>query len=1052
MLAMSEDDGEPRALAHAHEDAAACEDASDTMWLEAGALRFGVGTPVDVKSAVRCLAQAAEAGNDDALSNLGITCSHGALQSAARRGCCHAQCALADFYFDHDYFFKAVALWQCVIAPSIVTPQAAADESIAAPVDRGFVASSDDISVEPCNAACCMHRFVARTQLPALPIRRSREERPLRVAIIGAGPSGLIVLKECLAKGFECIVFEKGTRAGGAFSVAYEGAQLTSSSVITAFGCFPDGREASPGFWSAEEYVQYLHRFAEAFGLDEHIRYGTTVDAVRRDSGRWIVDTTHDGISDTHTVDALAVCSGLHQTPAWPDWAAPFTTASGASPCRVLHSSQFERAAGFAGQRVLIVGLGESGSDLSLAVARHAASVTVSVRGNGPGTVVGRWAADGEPADLQTSRANMRAADAWGPKEYTWLWSAVLASEPGSAREAALVRTALGGARSPQTFSPLERDAMAWNLKHKNLPFHRFGTKNFAFLEAVRSHGAEIVGEVRTMHADGTVAFADGALRSFDVIICCTGYTSSFPFFEAHLPDVAARAVDARARFKHVLCPDAGPRLAFIGFARPAFGAVPPMSELAARYWAALLAGDITLPADADLRATIARDRAAERALFPRDAARLTALCQYSTYLDDLAGLLGCKPRLALLRANHAHIWRRVLHSTLCGAQFRLHGPGASEEAWRAMSRMPLPRMRRQPRCAVAAKAKALAADDMLSDPRARSWLWANLPAIDPPQPEAVPSTGVVLGALSRGASPSTLKWLDPVAVAADAPAEELAAAIMRSCGVLRLCGIARDAPYAATGRLLEALQASPVPLGGGGRLDRGLSFKGRWPWTGEPAPLADHKRVLDCAFEHAAVGDEERLADLPPTLAALAAAPFAFLDGIVEHVLPSVHAALALATGCDAVRAERPSVKYRLSDYAAHPAPSDEQPHPLRCAEHRDYGSLAIIFDGGVEGLEVLVDGVWRAVPPSADDALLMMGWATHIRSNGRVFAPTHRVRDLAGDDDVVPRRISLVAFTAPPPTARLAPALREGEKAKFRGSIAGGAHAQAMRAHRMV
>ena len=36
---------------------------------------------------------------------------------------------------------------------------------------------------------------------------------------------------------------------------------------------------------------------------------------------------------------------------------------------------------------------------------------------------------------------------------------------------------------------------MAWNHRHRNLPFSRFGTKNFAFLEAIRYHGAAQVGE-----------------------------------------------------------------------------------------------------------------------------------------------------------------------------------------------------------------------------------------------------------------------------------------------------------------------------------------------------------------------------------------------------------------------------------------------------------------------------------------------------------------------------------------------------------------------------
>ena len=46
----------------------------------------------------------------------------------------------------------------------------------------------------------------------------------------------------------------------------------------------------------------------------------------------------------------------------------------------------------------------------------------------------------------------------------------------------------------------------------------------------------------------------------------------------------------------------------------------------------------------------------------------------------------------------------------------------------------------------------------------------------------------------------------------------------------------------------------------------------------------------------------------------------------------------------------------------------------------------MALIFDGGVPGLEVLRDGTWYLVKPSADDAILMLGRATPIRSNGPI------------------------------------------------------------------
>ena len=189
-----------------------------------------------------------------------------------------------------------------------------------------------------------------------------------------------------------------------------------------------------------------------------------------------------------------------------------------------------------------------------------------------------------EPADLATNRRSSR--DAWGPREFRWLAKTLREATPGGAVEAELARCYLGGGR--REFTPLERDAVELSIeRYGNLPYSRFGTKNLSFLEAMRHHGATLHPDVQRVQSDGTIEFVDGStFESCDAIVLCTGYSTRFPFMERFLPELAEQAVDARSRFKHMIYPSVGPSLAFIGYARPAFGAVPPMSELAAQYWA----------------------------------------------------------------------------------------------------------------------------------------------------------------------------------------------------------------------------------------------------------------------------------------------------------------------------------------------------------------------------------------------------------------------------------------------------------------------------------
>ena len=79
-----------------------------------------------------------------------------------------------------------------------------------------------------------------------------------RVVIIGAGPCGLVALKEMLDGGHEAVLFERSATLGGAFASAamYQNLHLTISNWAMAFSDFPDsGRLCYP---SAGNYLRYL--------------------------------------------------------------------------------------------------------------------------------------------------------------------------------------------------------------------------------------------------------------------------------------------------------------------------------------------------------------------------------------------------------------------------------------------------------------------------------------------------------------------------------------------------------------------------------------------------------------------------------------------------------------------------------------------------------------------------------------------------------------------------------------------------------------------------
>ena len=112
----------------------------------------------------------------------------------------------------------------------------------------------------------------------------------MRVAVIGAGPSGLVAARFALGAGFDVTVFEASDDLGGQWhttathSGVWPGMHTNTSRFMTAFSDLepPPSHPLHP---AAEQVHAYLARYAEPFR--SRIRFGTRVKDVRRG---WTVD------------------------------------------------------------------------------------------------------------------------------------------------------------------------------------------------------------------------------------------------------------------------------------------------------------------------------------------------------------------------------------------------------------------------------------------------------------------------------------------------------------------------------------------------------------------------------------------------------------------------------------------------------------------------------------------------------------------------------------------------------------------------------------------
>src|SRR5256885_7801216 len=126
---------------------------------------------------------------------------------------------------------------------------------------------------------------------------------------------------------------------------------------------------SAPLFVPREEFLHYLRRYARAFDLP--VDTGRHVERMTRTDGTWTVSTSRGVLAARGVVVATGIVANP-KTPHFPG--------QGRFAGRIAHSVAYRRPDGYAGRRVLVVGVGNSGAEIASELARAGGKVTVAVR------------------------------------------------------------------------------------------------------------------------------------------------------------------------------------------------------------------------------------------------------------------------------------------------------------------------------------------------------------------------------------------------------------------------------------------------------------------------------------------------------------------------------------------------------------------------------------------------------------------------------------------------------------------------------------------------
>lgn len=140
-----------------------------------------------------------------------------------------------------------------------------------------------------------------------------------RIAVIGAGASGLTCIKCCLEEGLEPVCFERSGDIGGLWryqetpeegrASIYQSVVINTSKEMMCFSDYPIP-DHYPNFMHNSQVLEYFRMYAKEFDLLKYIQFKTTVCSVKKQpdfstSGQWQVVTECEGKKQVDVFDGV---------------------------------------------------------------------------------------------------------------------------------------------------------------------------------------------------------------------------------------------------------------------------------------------------------------------------------------------------------------------------------------------------------------------------------------------------------------------------------------------------------------------------------------------------------------------------------------------------------------------------------------------------------------------------------------------------------------------------------------------------------------------------
>ena len=311
------------------------------------------------------------------------------------------------------------------------------------------------------------------------------------VVIVGAGPAGL-AMGACLRqRGIQAKIFESGDAPGYTWRRLYERLHLHTVKALSGLPGLPMPRQF-PRYPSRAQVVEYLSAYAKHFDLT--IETTCPVTRAVPEADGWRVTTAK---GDYHA-RVLVSATGIFSHPATISYPGMDDFKG-----QVLLASAYWDAAPFAGQRVLVVGAGNTGAEIAVDLAEHGVQTTIAIRAG----------------------ANVVPRELLGVPIQRWAF--VISALPRSITDK-IAPVLLRRSAQRQARAGLPRPTQGV-LDRKGIPII-----GLELLQHTQQGKVAVAGAIERFTQSG-VLFANSQDQPFDSVILATGYRPALDYLEGAL-------------------------------------------------------------------------------------------------------------------------------------------------------------------------------------------------------------------------------------------------------------------------------------------------------------------------------------------------------------------------------------------------------------------------------------------------------------------------------------------------------------------------------------